>query len=244
MFTIAGLFKRNQTEDEPLRLIFDERRHVEIELNRGIEDIRRRLHDIDSSLVSMRENGASEDEIAAMQQEEYRLWLMVRRFQASLRSTPDLEREYKEWMTLASPFALGCTRAAGDSEDETRKRAAVRAEIVASELRLRGVGVESMSKSSFEEGARDASPDAIRQTLDVNLKDEEDQNAAFIVWDQGNADDVLAEIEQTKSDLRRIEHAEGDDDRDAYEALKSLRHHHAALRLMDRAEGRRRVRIF
>ena len=233
MFPIKNFFRRNQTEDQTLRLIFDERKHIEIELQRCVSDIQKRLDDIDRRLMVARENGATNKELAAITREEDRLWLMLRRLQASLRPTEDLERQYIEWMALAGKGG---------------ERAGVRAEIVASELKVRGIDVESLQPASACEGsAQDICRGDASRRPEEEMRPESlvpsPESRAFVVWEQGSADDILDEIERAKSDLRRAELASNVNAQDAYEIVSGLRHHGAALRMMDRAEGRRRVRM-
>ncbi|MFA5130074.1 MAG: hypothetical protein WC477_04115 [Patescibacteria group bacterium] len=292
MLRITGLFKKNQTEDESLRLIFDGQRTLFKEANTLLAEIRQRISELNDEVEFMQEHVETDEKsIQRILLEQDRLRLQIRRLQASLRSTEDLEQEYYDW----SARVVGARRLVPRNPESSRGEGGWRAlpnanahssdadlqlftqrlEIVASELRIRGVDVDQLNVPSLsEENACDfdrgdidrrpffalgCTPPSAEATGGKWASDgsahcsenfDECQNGdgiqngiESVPWDRGESSDLVREIEQAQRELQRAQESESADDRDLYEIVRGLRRHHAALRLMDRGEGRRRVRI-
>jgi hypothetical protein len=202
-------------------------------------------------LAKMVNEGTNIKELALIREEQEELWRVIRRCQAAERSNRELETELQEW--------AGRDEASVRASHPDHPRA--RAEIVASELRIRGriPSVSNESESvSFEGSAKDVDPyrDAVLRMhaepdLDLeNVIDEpiptEGEGAAHIALrDDALAGTLIDEIASCTCELKR---ALAHDEREALRAelmtmLKDLRRLHGQLRTCDRASGIRRYRL-
>ncbi len=203
-----------------------------------------RIADISRRLIRARTEGIRRKELDRLCKEQEKLALVIRRLQASERSLRELEREYGEWAVRA--------RESGENGEEVLKRA----EIVASELRVRGREIEGAPRTSAYEGsAKDADP-----FEDLVLEEESEESLPLreikVCGDIGEEDDeaslhgshslpgLLEEVDIATSEVRKLSRTSKNQDvAGIVSALADLRRHHANLRLHDRRYGLRRIRV-
>jgi hypothetical protein len=155
------------------------------------------------------DNPPSKQEMQRLQEEQAELWRLVRRAQAAGRSTAALTQELQEWRG----------RDPGLIQQGHPDHPLTRAEIVASELRVRG----AVSAALDEVQDEDASP----------------------AWSFESDDAILREIASRERELKRLmAAAEMDPSLISEIALqnKELRELHARLRQADRRNGVTRER--
>ena len=188
---------------------------------------------------------ATMKDVERIRGEQHRLWKLIRRAQAAERSSRELEREYLEWRSRSGEDGIGIKTT---HPDHPRTRM----EIVASELRVRGIDPPEplVQTRGYEGSAGDvAEPDELAADAPEPVADP--QSAAVLadedapVWEEESGEIRLREVDDAARELRRLL-ARDDADvrgRDIAEAARILRTHHGALRLRDRREGVRRYRL-
>lgn len=190
------------------------------------------------------EDGApSSQELDRMREEQRQLWRLVRRAQAASRSTRGLERELQEWRghgPVMVPFGH-------PDHPETR------AEIVASELRMRGISHDAPARPEMPAPfavmkipmKREAPVVASADIPDaIASRDEADTSAGGPSWVHDTDEHILREIASREREMRKLllvkQDAETMTELAAF--ARELRHLHAHLRAHDRRAHVGRVR--
>lgn len=211
----------------------DEQRRIADELEETFRVYDRKLQGAAKRIASLGADSLTPKEWERLRSEQLELWRLLRRAQAAQRSTRALAREVQEWRE-----AEGAALPEGHPDHpETR------AEIVESELRVRGVfaSVPRLAAEPLEEEVEDA----LRSAADAGdgveevLTDASEDRASVPEWADAVTDDtLLREIHAHERELARTD-APGD----LADLVRGLRDLHAHLRLHDRAQGRPRVRF-
>ncbi len=246
--------KRSRPTKDAEALLADlqeEQARLSAELEQAFRAFDKRTRSLAKRLARMVNDGAKMKELKSIRDEQEELWRVVRRFQAAGRSNRELETELGEWL--------------GREESSVRTshpdHPSARAEIVASELRIRGKQLPVSGEdapASFEGSAKDVDPyrDAVlhmQSGPDLELEDvidepipTEGEGAAHIALrDDALAGTLMDEIATCTCELKRtLAH----DEREILRAelvamLKDLRRLHGQLRTCDRAAGIRRYRL-
>lgn len=163
----------------------------------------------------------SKKDLERLRQEQAELWRLVRRAQAAGRSTAALAQELNEWQG----------RDAGVVDVGHPDHPQTRAEIVASELRVRGA-LESASADDGDEADERSAP-------------QEDTTDDAVAWTFDSDATLLREIADRERELRRLMAAAEDDPSLASEIAlqnRELRDLHGRLRAHDRRTGTKRER--
>ncbi len=221
-----------------------DQKHLASDIEALIRSYGERVANISRRLVRARTEGIRRKELDRLREEQEKLALVIRRLQASERSLRELEREYGEWADRA--------RESGGNGEEMLKRA----EIVASELRVRGREIADVARTNAYEGsAKDADP---FESLVLEEESEESSSLREVsvcgeigedeemVSLQGARDlpGLLEEVDVATSEARKLLRAPEDQDvAGIVSALADLRRHHANLRMHDRRHGLRRIRV-
>lgn len=221
-----------------------DQKHLASDIEALIFSYGERVADISRRLVRARMEGIRRKELDRLHEEQEKLALVIRRLQASERSLRELEREYGEWADRA--------RESGEDGEEMLRRA----EIVASELRVRGREIEGVVRTSAYEGsAKDADPfeglvleeesEESSPLREVNACGDlsEDEEMASL-HGAHNLPGLLEEVDIATSEVRKmLRTSENQDVAGIVSALTDLRRHHANLRMHDRRHGLRRIRV-
>lgn len=240
--------KRTLDADTDLLLteLQEEQSRLSAELEKAFLAYDRKTRTLAKRLAKWADGDAEPVELERLREEQEDLWRVVRRTQAAVRSTRDLETELREW---------------ADRSDTSMHPAhpdhpAARTEIVSSELRLRGRDPDALVRMSssepFEGSARDVDP--VSDVLEAAMNEPEEEAPLeeevipVIVgapWDTEAVEHLIREIEDCGREIRR---ANAHEDRDQFAGeivimLKDMRRLHAELRSRDRAAGIRRYRI-
>lgn len=217
-----------------------EQERIACEMERILHAYDERSIAIARRLLLARKEGIRKKELDALVEEQEKLTFVIRRLQASERSLRDLEHEYREWRARA--------REGGEEETEILRRA----EIVASELRLRGREIIDPEKEpSYEGSAKDVNPYedlVVEEELPSDADIGTDADTAPILQDDTRVDSslpgLLEEVDTATSEAyRMLRSPERYDAAMIASALTDLRRHHANLRRHDRREGIRRIRV-
>lgn len=190
-------------------------------------------------------------EIERLSSEQAKIWKCIRRAQASERTREQLEREYLEWVSRVKDCEIPLYHPNHPS---------IRAEIIASELRVRGFDLPDVTVSSveFHGSAKDA--DLANELEDLaSLPDEapSEDSCSTVVgescvdqenaspWHGEDVDMYIRNVEEAEAELRRLLRRSDavSFSREIAELATDLRRHHANLRLHDRAHGVRRYRL-
>jgi hypothetical protein len=175
------------------------------------------------------------------------LWRTLRRLQAALRTTRDLESELREWAARAEEGEL-----IGHPEHPV-----TRIEIVASELRARGRDpfalLQAIRARKFAGSAEDVDPigDAVgAQFIAPGLESEargteEEEYSTQPTWSREDVEHILREICDHAREARRMRaHVDAPElVRELAWTIADFRRYHGHLRLLDRADGIRRDRL-
>lgn len=215
-----------------------EQERIACEMERILHAYNERSIAIARRLLLARKEGIRKKELDALVEEQEKLTFVIRRLQASERSLRDLEHEYREWRARA--------REGGEDEVKILRRA----EIVASELRLRGREVIDPEKEpSYEGSAKDVNPFEDLAIEDESIPDTDtDIDTAPIFQDEGpihaSLPGLLEEVDTATSEAyRMLRSPDRYDAATIASALADLRRHHGNLRMHDRREGIRRIRV-
>jgi hypothetical protein len=193
-------------------------------------------------------------EMKSLKNEQMDLWRLVRRAQASSRTTRELQRELKEWTS----------RPEGVAPFGHPDHPVTRAELVASELRVRGIGVgpagpQDCRTAGLSEGSvYDAGPmevvfdEGALADGDLGTGPDEEEGPE---WEHEEEEALLKELRNRKREMERILEsaspsapigASGDIDEGAVRELAlflgELRELHGHLRENDRRNGVTRER--
>jgi hypothetical protein len=152
------LRKRKSSNDSPADAdvrfaeLQDEQGRISAELERAFLSYDKKTRELSKRLASAAADGFDQKEAERIRDEQNGLWRAVRRAQAAARTTGQLERELAEWTDGRE------TSAARTHPDHPL----VRAEIAASELRVRGRDPSGLFADRrpdlFEGSARDVDP--------------------------------------------------------------------------------------
>jgi len=208
----------------------DEQRRIADELEDTFIAYDRKLQGAAKRIASLGADSLTPKEWERLRAEQLELWRLLRRAQAAQRSTRALAREVEEWRAVDS----GVLPEGHPDHPETR------AEIVESELRVRGV-FATVSRAAQEEA--EESPVILEEEGRLG----EEGTEAHLVSDRGPApewthvltdDLLLQEIHQHERELARTTAPS-----DIADLLRSLRDLHASLRFYDRKQARPRLRV-
>lgn len=235
----------------------EEQGRLSAELEKAFLAYDKKTRILAKQLAKWTESGAESKELERLRKDQEDLWRIVRRTQAAARTTRQLETELREWADH------GETAARRTHPDHPKTRA----EIVSSELRLRGRDPSGLmgerTDESFEGSARDVDPFA--EVLEAAMEEPEEIPAgggcAFgaevvpevktvpviegVEWHSDADGHLIREIEHCCREIRRT-NAHVDCDMLVGEIvmmLKDLRRLHAQLRDHDRKAGIRRYRF-
>jgi hypothetical protein len=205
-----------------------------------------RVQDVAKRLAGVGGEPVGKKELAHLRKEQHELWRLVRRAQASSRTTRELQSELKEWLVRpvgAAPF--------GHPDHP-----ATRAELVASELRVRGVGVSPAGQMArWPEGLSEGSvldagsmPELFEEKAladgDLAVEPEEEDAPE---WEHEDEAILLEQLRNRKREMERIlKTTDQETDEDAARELAMFlgeqRELHAHLREHDRRTGVSRER--
>lgn len=173
-------------------------------------------------------------ELSQLRQEQLDLWRLIRRAQAAARSTRALERELQEWSSREA------TAVASGHPDHPQTRA----EIVTSELRIRGASDARAHQTSapVRLEVMPTEDDTVEDaTVSVQTAPVEDEGPA---WVHETDEHMLREIASREREMDRLLHVSEDPMAAAELAAfaRELRTLHAHLRQHDRRMRIQRVR--
>jgi hypothetical protein len=209
----------------------DEQRLIARELEQTFVAYDGRLRAAAKRIASLGPAGVTAEERDQLRAEQLELWRLVRRAQASQRSTRELLREREEWQAHEPTAA---TEGHPDHPD-------TRVEIISSELRVRGiVPMEGDGAVEVEEVAPGIHalhrPDLLEEA-EILAQAREELAADAPAWEPDSDTVLLQEIRTHERELARTK-----EPADIADLLRSLRDLHASLRLHDRQHGRPRIR--
>lgn len=215
----SRLSRPNASTEKIAQLITD----LQSEQSRLSAEVEQTLLQYDNrTQVLAKRLAAADDDLDEHQIERFRsdqegLWRTVRRLQAALRATRELETELREW----------ASRTEADDRIGHPDHPATRIEIVASELRSRGrdpfAYLQSIRTKRFDGSAKDANP--IEEILaDQQTVAQDDEEAAFdniakpndlaseeesLVpeWHRLHTDNLIREIRDAAREAKRMKHA-------------------------------------
>jgi len=242
--------KGGSDADVLLAELQEEQSRLSAELEKAFLAYDKKTRNLSKTLAKWTESGAGIKELNRLREEQEDLWRVVRRTQAAERTTRQLETELREW--------------SGRGEAGVRlthpDHPLARAEIVSSELRLRGRDPSGLvierSSEPFEGSAKDVDP--FSEVLEAASRESDPEAETLIIpeetpmpviegveWHTEGDEHLVREIEHCCREIRRT-HAHEDCDALAGEIvmmLKDLRRLHAHLRMHDRKAGIRRYRL-
>jgi hypothetical protein len=210
-----------------------------------------RVRDMAKRMSGINGEPITKKEMKSLKKEQQDLWRLVRRAQASSRTTRELQRELKEWTA----------RPEGVAPFGHPDHPMTRAELVASELRVRGIGVgpAGLSEGSvFDAGTMQVASSEEEALADGDLDSEPEEDEAPD-WEHEDEEAILKELRNRKREMERILEsgssfapigASGDEEGSVNDAavrelalfLGELRELHAHLRQNDRRNGVSRER--
>ena len=240
--------KTSGVSEDVLRELEDEQSRLSVEIESLLRSYDSRTRNLARRLTSLDAEDRPNRSIKDIREDQKKLWRLIRRLQAGERRDKALEREYQEWMSRED------SGLASSHPDHPVSRA----EIVASELRLRGIDpsslIESNAGSMYQGSAQDVDPfagleDAWDEDEDAGVLEELEEESSVSIeapaWEGADEQALLAELDALSCELSKMVNQEDSyrNQKEVMEMLKDLRHYHAHLRRHDRSKGIRRYRV-
>lgn len=213
----TGVFRACLEDPESAqKALLDEQKMIESELKKTVEVYRLRLAALREHMYTT-DPEIIERETQMMQQTQTALKRVIERIAVAEKDTQTLLDEWQEWQSLSF-------------DDDRRKEASARQEMIASELCVRGV--QHRSSSTSVEIRRDQPSEGMSATIDTDDTHE---------WERHIAPHILNSVHYWEAALR------SDDDALPHSHLatvaKALRQSHGALRVLDRQTNTTRDRV-
>lgn len=239
------------TSDE-LSAVLPDLRKEQIRLSEEVERTLSLYDDRTRALAMRLKNAGDSRSIERIRADQEDLWRTVRRLQAALRATRDLESELREWAARA--------------EDEETighpEHPVTRIEIVASELRARGRDpfalLQSIRAKKFKGSAEDVDPISDLEGAQCIAPNQAEELVASISeqsngrtneqppeWNREESEHILREICDHAREARRMQaHVSAPDlVHELARTIADYRRYHGYLKAIDRADGMRRDRL-
>jgi hypothetical protein len=241
----ASLFsngKDHKNGSKELKRLYSEQIRLSAELEGLLASYDERTRQLSRRLMASRDTSLSVQELAELDVEQQVLWRMVRRLQAADRTVSQLEREYAEWRERPD---CGISSLHADHPK-------LRAELIASELRVRGRDIPGIEKTCVCEGsAKDVDPFSdLCLSEDADVLDERPAffddplpEPSRIPLSSEIHDALLEEIRECGRQLRKQSADPNASPEELAGLYRDLRHQHELLRHADRRAGIRRYRV-